>query len=130
MSNNIEQEVMDFHEKFVPEKIAKSPFDPAINNDETQFRLDFIQEEFDELKDALREENSADELDALVDIMWVVQGTILMRFGAEAGRAAMQAVYDANMTKVRLPGQFKIQKPEGFVPPDIEAVIQRFNNKE
>lgn len=122
---SIEQQVIDFHEKFCPEKIATGVGQELIPQAEVEFRLGFIEEELNELKDALAAGDLGEELDAYVDILWVVYGTMLMRFGKACSDEAMAEVYRANMSKVRVPGNFKIQKPADFVRPDIHAVVDR-----
>lgn len=87
-----------------------------------KFRLDFLAEELQEYRAA---ETQEDEIDALVDLVYVAIGALL-EMGIDPS-AAFRPVQDANMAKVR--GEtsrgafYDAVKPEGWKPPDHEAVI-------
>lgn len=120
---DIAQQVLLFHEKYVPEKIAFDTSHCHIEADEVAFRLGFLDEELNELKEAIKTGDRAGELDAYVDLCWVAIGSAIMRFGIDAFDAAATAVFVANMQKIRKEGEFKIQKPAGWTAPDIGKVI-------
>ncbi len=123
-STDILEHVKQFHEKFVPEKIAKWSDEPGITLDEAAYRTEFLCEEFEEMLASIEDSDPAGELDAYVDIAWVALGSALMRFGYSALACAMQEVFKANMSKVRIEGEYKIRKPEGWIGPDIESCIE------
>lgn len=123
-STDILEHVKQFHEKFVPEKIAKWSDEPGIDSDEVSFRLGFLCEKMEELVAAIEAGDLSGELDAYLDIAWVALGTALMRFGYSACACAMHEVFKANMSKVRIEGEYKIRKPEGWIGPDIESCIE------
>ena len=73
---------------------------PTINDADADFVVNFIQEELDELKEAIAERNIVGILDAILDITYVGLGNGAMVFGLkdkiEAGYAEVQA---SNMSK-------------------------------
>ena len=73
---------------------------PAINEADADFVVNFIQEELDELKEAVAERDIVGILDAILDITYVGLGNGAMVFGLkdkiEAGYAEVQA---SNMSK-------------------------------
>jgi hypothetical protein len=79
-STDIFDQVKQFHEKFVPEKIAKWSDEPGIDSDEVSFRLGFLCEEMEELVAAIEAGDLAGELDAYLDIAWVALGTASYAF--------------------------------------------------
>lgn len=73
---------------------------PTINETDADFVVNFIQEELDELKEAVAERDIVGILDAILDITYVGLGNGAMVFGLkdkiEAGYAEVQA---SNMSK-------------------------------
>ena len=74
---------------------------PTINKKDAQFVIDFVQEELDELKEAVENNDIVEVLDALLDITYVGLGNGALVFGLkdkmEAGYSEVQA---SNMSKV------------------------------
>lgn len=119
--------VAEFHKKF---GLPTGTKDILSNDTDTQtFRLQFLQEELDELKVALGEESRTDAFDALLDIVYVAYGTALY-LGISPGmwRLGMSVVHSCNMAKVRAenPTQSKrgtildVVKPANWVGPEIK----------
>jgi hypothetical protein len=94
---------------------------------EKNFRIAALQEELDEFSDA--EPNTADELDALVDMAVFLFGTVERLNYTEAFPEAYRRVMVSNMSKELGPnnkrGSFEIdiRKPEGFKPADLEDLV-------
>lgn len=74
--------------------------------------------------------NIPETLDGFIDIAYVALTGAIRLVGADKARAAWDAVVDANLAKVD--GRHgpayrdengKIQKPEGWTAPDIEAIV-------
>lgn len=117
--------VAEFHEKF---GLPLGTIDHLLPNPFTQeFRTGFIQEELDELKDALATGDKVGAFDALLDLAYVVYGTALFAGISPAQwHAGMHAVHTANMAKVRVESAadskrgsiFDCKKPEGWVGPE------------
>lgn len=69
-------------------------------------------------------------LDALIDVVYVAIGTGLIQFGGDRFQRAWKAVHQSNMAKRWPDGKFriredgKIEKPPGWVGPDIAAIVR------
>lgn len=126
MSHDLFQDVERFHLKF-DRKPSNMP--DFLDPEAEKFRVNFIQEEFDEFKKALAERNLADALDALIDLTWVALGTAhLMGLPFNAGwdevvRANMSKVAATRADQSKRGYALDIIKPEGWRGPDIQAVI-------
>jgi len=74
---------------------------PTINKKDAEFVINFIQEELDELKQAVEDNNIVEIFDALLDITYVGLGNGALVFGLKdrmlAGYAEVQA---SNMSKI------------------------------
>ena len=116
------EQVETFHKKYAPDTLSSGKAS-AISKETEEFRFKFLCEEMSELAEALEKGDEAEELDAYVDICWVVIGSALSRFGYNAFADACAAVYEDNMKKVKLEGITKIQKPEGWKSPDIKSIV-------
>mgnify|MGYP005992656151 CR=1 FL=1 len=120
--NNFLQDIAEFHKKFNYHQSNNA----VVSNDELmRFRINFIQEELDELKDAVIRNNSADALDALVDLTYIILGTAWLYNLPFA--AAWKAVHEANMKKVRGKSDrsetYDCVKPNGWQAPDINKIL-------
>lgn len=118
-------DVHEFHEKFdlplgTEDKLMQ---DPAAQ----EFRVKFLQEELDELKEALASGDRVGAFDALLDLAYVTYGTALfMGVSRDQWLAGMRAVHSANMAKVRVAkaddskrgSAFDVKKPAGWVGPE------------
>lgn len=74
---------------------------PTINKKDAQFVIDFIDEELDELKEAVKNQDIVEILDALVDVTYVGLGNGVMSFGLKDKiLAAYEEVQASNLSKV------------------------------
>lgn len=94
-----------------------------------RLRTDLICEEYTELRKAILLRNMVDTADAIADLIYVLIGAAL-EFGIpleavwnEVQRSNMAKV-DPATGKVRKREDGKVLKPEGWTPPDIEAVLR------
>ena len=98
--------------------------------DEDQFNLyvTLIEEEANELADAIRAHDQVETLDALIDILVVTIGAI-HSMGADAEGAWKEvmrtnfAKIDKETGKVRKREDGKVLKPVGWVSPDLKPLI-------
>ncbi len=93
------QDVADLHAKHGVRPIVRA-FDQEKLRTYLQFRIDFLQEELDELKDALElagTSSAEDAVDALIDLSVVAIGTLDV-FGVDA-HEAWSRVHEKNMQK-------------------------------
>lgn len=102
--------------------------DDQLKDAATQnYRLGFLAEELDELAQALEDGDRVGAFDALLDLVYVAQGTALfMGINPEQWNAGMKAVHQANMSKVRAASKdsskrnsaFDVVKPDYWVGPE------------
>jgi len=97
-----------------------------------QFKLytSLIEEEVNELFAASRDEDTIEQLDALVDILVVTIGAIhsLGANGEGAWNEVMRSNFakiDAATGKVRKRDDGKVLKPEGWKPPELESFLEK-----
>jgi predicted HAD superfamily Cof-like phosphohydrolase len=116
--------VRQFHEAFgVP--AYDTPRIPPFERKELRWSL--IDEERDELTDAMDESDLIEIADALADLVVVIYGTAL-EYGIDLD-AVLEEVHASNMAKLGLDGKpilredGKVLKPEGWKPPNIAAVL-------
>ena len=100
---------------------------PSKENAELYFKL--IKEEYSEYIEAIEDANEPEQLDACMDMIWVILGFCHMR-GYDI-RGAWDEVVKTNMAKVdpvtgkvRRREDGKILKPEGWKPPDMSKYIK------
>jgi predicted HAD superfamily Cof-like phosphohydrolase len=118
-------DIEEFHEKFGTE-YRDHP--RKLPEDERNFRSGFLMEEAEEYKKA---QSLEDELDALVDLIYVALGTAY-RQGLPIGKA-WERVHEANMKKINASSASDskrnfagdVIKPEGWQPPDHSDLVQR-----
>lgn len=122
MSKDWCQDINDMHNYFsFHEDVNK--LSPELLKEYLQFRIRFLQEELDELKES---NNPDDTVDALIDLCVVAIGTLDL-YGVDYYKA-WDEVHRANMSKQRgvkstRPNKFGLPdliKPEGFKNPAHE----------
>lgn len=125
--------VSEFHRKFgFP--LGKS--DAMMGDPDTEsYRFGFLEEELEELDEALEAGDRVKAFDALLDLVYVAYGTALwMGISPEQWAAGFRAVHNANMAKVRVASAdeskrgnaFDCKKPEGWVSPEgqLREILQ------
>ena len=124
-------DVGEFHEKFELPVVDGSHIRRAVPDDLIVFRQEFMQEELDEFIEACEVEDEAKMFDALLDLVYVAMGTAhLLNYPWQSGWDEVQR---ANLAKVRAAADgsnskrvsaWDVVKPEGWTPPDIDAVLR------
>lgn len=95
MQENIEK-VAEFH-KATKSPILESPAIPDMKR--ADLRLELLEEELKELETAAYKRDLVEVLDALCDLQYILNGTIL-EFGLQdVFQTAFQEVHDSNMSK-------------------------------
>lgn len=96
----------------------------ALSIERYNFRMKFMREELEELETARENSDYPEQVDALVDLIYVALGALL-EMGAEPS-LCFDRVHAANMQKVRgvtkRGESYDAVKPEGWTPPDMDAV--------
>jgi len=114
----------DFMEAFGQE-VLEEPTWPDFNTRE--LRLELIEEEVQELKDALENRDMVEVADALTDILYVVYGAG-HAFGIDLDACYLE-VHSSNMSKLGEDGRpikaenGKVLKGPNFFEPDLERVL-------
>lgn len=120
--------VAEFHDKFEVPTLDVPGF---LDKETMQFRINFLQEELDEIKKAYKAGNLEDFLDGLVDLVWVALGTA--HVCCLPFNQAFDEVYAANMRKVKAETALSskrgfggdIVKPEDWQGPNIKRILAR-----
>lgn len=126
MKNEISnfEKVGDFMEAF-GQKVEVEPTWPDFNTRE--LRLDLIQEEFDELGEAIETRDMVQIADALTDILYVTYGAG-HAFGIDLDDC-FQEVHSSNMSKLGEDGRpvhredGKVMKGPNYFEPDLERIL-------
>ncbi len=116
--------VGDFMEAF-GQDVQLEPTWPDFNTRE--LRLELIQEELDELSDAVADRDMIQIADALTDLLYVVYGAG-HAFGLDLDEC-FQEVHASNMSKLGENGRpihredGKVMKGPGYFEPDLESIL-------
>lgn len=131
---DVTMDIADFHKKFGLDYTGDPhELDPLLQ----RFRMRFIREEYLELRRAMTEEFESDnehtakiarenQLDAIIDLMYVLLGYAYLR-GWDF-EEAWRRVHAANMKKRRAnPGEgrsfWDVVKPEGWMRPNLLDLV-------
>lgn len=102
----------------------------SLNKMQYNMYQKLIVEEFWEFQDAVKANDSVEQLDALIDILVVTIGAI-HSMGADAEGAWNEVMrsnlskIDQNTGKVNKREDGKVLKPEGWSPPDLLPYLKR-----
>ena len=122
-TSNLEK-VGDFMEAF-GQRVEMEPTWPDFNTRE--LRLELIQEELDELSDAVADRDMIQIADALTDLLYVVYGAG-HAFGLDLDEC-FEEVHRSNMSKLGENGRpihredGKVMKGPGYFEPDLEGIL-------
>lgn len=127
MTKTTLDQVQIFHETYgLPVKSA-----PDISDEKTNaLRIGLLQEELDELKEALAEGDMVETLDALVDLQYVLDGAFLS-FGLQHLKMpAFEEVQRSNMSKLGEDGKPVVRESDGkilkgpdYFKPDLKQFL-------
>ena len=118
------EKVGDFMEAF-GQRVEMEPTWPDFNTRE--LRLELIQEELEELSDAVADRDMIQIADALTDLLYVVYGAG-HSFGIDLDEC-FQEVHSSNMSKLGPNGKpihredGKVMKGPGYFEPDLEGIL-------
>lgn len=96
-----------------------------------ELRINLLQEELNELKEALENDDLVETLDALIDLQYVLDGAFLS-FGMQNVKgAAFNEVHRSNMSKlgedgkpIHREGDGKVMKGPNYFKPDMVQFIK------
>ena len=118
------EKVGDFMEAF-GQRVEMEPTWPDFNTRE--LRLELIQEELEELSDAVADRDMIQIADALTDLLYVVYGAG-HAFGLDLDEC-FEEVHRSNMSKLGENGRpihredGKVMKGPGYFEPDLESIL-------
>ena len=118
------EKVGDFMEAF-GQRVEMEPTWPDFNTRE--LRLELIQEELEELSDAVADRDMIQIADALTDLLYVVYGAG-QSFGIDLDEC-FEEVHRSNMSKLGENGRpihredGKVLKGPGYFEPDLEGIL-------
>ena len=98
-------------------------------NEQSDLYLKLIEEEYQELMDAVYEEDDTEICDACFDLMWVIIGYMHSRGWDteniwDEGAQSNLAKIDRTSGKVLKRKDGKVMKPEGWRPPDFSKFVK------
>ena len=121
------EQVQEFHETYgLPVETEQT-----TGSEQTKsLRINLLQEELDELKEALESDDMVETLDALIDLQYVLDGAFLS-FGLQNVKmVAFNEVHRSNMSKlgedgkpIRREGDGKVMKGPNYFKPDMTQFI-------
>jgi len=114
MSSNWVKDISDMQDKFGVHEWVLDPANKDKLKDFLVFRLDFLEEEFEETVLAYANKDPEEIVDGLIDICVIAIGTLLA-FGVDAEQA-WDAVHKANMSKE---SGVKPERPNPLGLPDL-----------
>ena len=123
------EQVQEFHETYG----LPVHDEPNLTCEQTkQLRINLLQEELNELKEALANDDPQETLDALIDLQYVLDGAFLS-FGMQAVKdLAFDEVHRSNMSKlgadgkpIRREGDGKVMKGPNYFAPDLGKFIKK-----
>jgi predicted HAD superfamily Cof-like phosphohydrolase len=123
MKHNFYTDVKEFHQAF-GQRIGEEPELPS--KEERELRKKLLAEEYTEYVVAEYKDDLIEIADALADIIYIACGTAvsygipLDRLFAEVHRSNMAKLVDGKVIR-RSDG--KVQKPEGWTPPDVKSIL-------
>ena len=118
------EKVGDFMEAF-GQRVEMEPTWPDF--DTRELRLELIQEELEELSDAVADRDMIQIADALTDLLYVIYGAG-HSFGLDLDEC-FQEVHASNMSKLGKNGRpiyredGKVMKGPGYFEPDLEGIL-------
>jgi predicted HAD superfamily Cof-like phosphohydrolase len=114
-------------QKATGQRVSQSPELGLVSNGALRFNL--MREENLEYADAIRSKDLTEVLDACVDQLYILAGTINHHGLQSVVLEAFERVHNNNMTKVMPDGSVKrspagkILKPDGFIPVKLTDLI-------
>ncbi len=127
MTRSTLDQVQEFHETYgLPVAQEQTLADEKTR----QLRINLLQEELDELKEALDQDDMVETLDALIDLQYVLDGAFLS-FGMQSVKdKAFDEVHSSNMSKLGADGKpihresdGKVMKGPNYFQPDMVQFI-------
>jgi predicted HAD superfamily Cof-like phosphohydrolase len=120
-----QKKVYVFHDRF---RLA-TPEEPTFETLENYPAMRLIDEEVQELRDAIEARDMVEVIDALVDLEYFIKGTAVA-LGVDL-EPFFAEVHRNNMTKLNADGEpeydpdHKVKKPANYVPVDLKVLFNK-----
>ena len=121
-----------FHERFGLPHQGDKREPHLISKELSDFRLQFLQEELDELREGYEKEDLVKIADALIDLVYVALGTAHFHhlpweeLFDEVQRSNLEKIRADNKSQSRRNSVFDVVKPKEWQPPRIALVLSRY----
>lgn len=123
--NKTLKQVEDFHDTFnVP--VLETPTIPS--EERCQLRVDLLQEELNELKQAINDKDIVEVADALADLQYVLNGAILEFGMKDAFEDLFDEVHNSNMSKTCETEKQAIETVKMYTERGIETYFKKAND--
>lgn len=122
------KDMIDFNRKFGLFPRKKGPHE--LDKDLFEFRAKFMHEELLEFTEAWKNNDLAEQADALVDLVYVVIGTAYLmdlpwqELWDEVHRTNLRKRKPTSIDETKRGHEHDIVKPEGWTSPDIMSILQ------
>lgn len=128
MTKTTIEQVQEFHEIYgLPVENEQT----TGNAKTKDLRINLLQEELDELKEALENDDLVETLDALIDLQYVLDGAFLSFGLQDVKNEAFNEVHRSNMSKlgedgkpIRRESDGKVMKGPNYFRPDMTQFIK------
>lgn len=128
MTKTTIEQVQEFHETY---GLPVEPQQTTGNQQTKDLRINLLQEELDELKEALENDDMVETLDALIDLQYVLDGAFLSFGLQDVKNDAFEEVHRSNMSKlgedgkpIRRESDGKVMKGPNYFKPDMTQFIK------
>ena len=128
MTKTTIEQVQEFHETY---GLPVEPEQTTGNEKTKELRINLLQEELDELKEALENDDMVETLDALIDLQYVLDGAFLSFGLQDVKNDAFEEVHRSNMSKlgedgkpIRRESDGKVMKGPNYFKPDMTQFIK------
>ncbi|HPD82629.1 MAG: nucleoside triphosphate pyrophosphohydrolase family protein [Alphaproteobacteria bacterium] len=128
MTKSTIEQVQEFHETY---GLPVEPEQTTGSEKTKDLRINLLQEELDELKEALANNDMVETLDALIDLQYVLDGAFLSFGLQDVKMDAFNEVHRSNMSKlgedgkpIRRESDGKVMKGPNYFKPDMTQFIK------
>ncbi|MEM6781073.1 MAG: nucleoside triphosphate pyrophosphohydrolase family protein [Pseudomonadota bacterium] len=128
MSKTTIEMVQEFHETY--DLPVKGEIDLSCEQTK-ELRINLLAEELDELKEALKDNDPIETLDALIDLQYVLDGAFLSFGLQDVKMEAFEEVHRSNMSKlgedgkpIRRESDGKVLKGPNYFKPDMAQFVK------
>lgn len=126
------KDLADFHIKYGVPRYTPNP--TTLDFETQDFRRKFLQEELDEYDEAIARDDLPEQIDALLDLVYIAVGTLdimgvnSQRHWNEIQRANMSKERAKHASQSKRGSSLDVIKPEGWVGPDHISILEGYDD--